>query len=40
VLNKDKFKKNDSIYGFIDYKSLLDDDIKKTFRGYFRALIK
>lgn len=40
VLNKDKFKKNDSIYGFIDYKSLLDDDVKKTFRGYFRTLIK
>lgn len=39
VLNKDSFEKNDSIYGFIDYKTKVDS-FNKTFRGYFKALIQ
>jgi len=40
VLNKTKFQKNDSIYGFIDYKTDVDSLVKKNFRGYFKTLIK
>lgn len=39
VLNKDKFQKNDSIYGFIDYKTHVDSLVKKSFRGYFKTSI-
>lgn len=39
IVNKSNFKKNDSIYGFIDYKTKVDS-FNKTFRGYFKALIK
>lgn len=40
VLNKSDFKKNDSIYGFIDYKTDVDSLVKKNFRGYFKTLVK
>ena len=40
VLNKKGHQKNDSIYGFIDYKCMVDGGVKKIFRGYFRTLIK
>ncbi|ANF50658.1 hypothetical protein A0O34_09030 [Chryseobacterium glaciei] len=39
VLNKDIFQKNDSIYGFIDYKTDVDSLVKKNFRGYFKTSI-
>lgn len=40
VLNKAKFQKNDSIYGFIDYKTNIDSSVTKNFRGYFKTIIK
>ncbi len=40
VLNQAKFKKNDSIYGFIDYNTNLDSLVTKNFRGYFKTTIK
>jgi hypothetical protein len=40
VLNKSNFKKNDSIYGFIDYKTDIDSLVKKNFKGYFKTLVK
>lgn len=40
ILNKANFKKNDSIYGFIDYETRLDSLVTKNFRGYFRTKIK
>ncbi len=40
VLNKYKFQKNDSIYGFIDYNTNLDSLVIKNFRGYFKTKIK
>lgn len=39
VLDKSNFQKNDSIYGFIDYQTKVDS-FTKTFRGYFKAIIK
>lgn len=40
VLNKDKFNKNDSIYGFIDYKCSIDSLVNKHLKGYFKTIIK
>ncbi len=40
VLNKVDFKKNDSIYGFIDYHADLDSLVSKQFRGYFKTKIR
>lgn len=40
VLNKSNFKKNDSIYGFINYETDVDSLVKKNFRGYFKTLVK
>lgn len=39
VLNKNSFQKNDTIYGFIDYNTKVEN-FTKDFRGYFRALVK
>lgn len=39
TLNKAKFQKNDSIYGFIDYKTKVDS-FTKDFRGYFKIVVK
>ncbi|MFZ4931765.1 hypothetical protein [Chryseobacterium sp. Mn2064] len=40
VLNTNKFNKNDSIYGFIDYKCKIDSLVYKHFRGYFKTTIQ
>ena len=40
VLNKSNFTKNDSIYGFIDYRCNLESQVQKHFRGYFKTLIQ
>lgn len=40
TLNKLKFKRNDSIYGFIKYKTKIDSPVTKFFQGYFRTKIK
>ena len=43
ILDKPNYKKNDSIYGFIDFSSLEINDNKKTNhkgRGYFKAKIQ
>jgi hypothetical protein len=40
TLNKVKFQKNDSIYGFIDYTTKLDSLVTKYFTGYFKTKIK
>ncbi len=40
ILNKAKFQKNDSIYGFIKYKTKIDSSVTKHFQGYFRTKIK
>lgn len=40
VLNKSNFNKNDSIYGFIDYRCNLESQVQKHFRGYFKTLIQ
>ena len=40
ILNTSKFKKNDSIYGFIDYKCRIDSLVYKHFRGYFKTIIQ
>ncbi|PXW14339.1 hypothetical protein C8D70_10741 [Chryseobacterium sp. CBTAP 102] len=40
VLNTNIFKKNDSIYGFVDYKCSIDSLVYKNFRGYFRTKIQ
>ncbi len=40
VLNTNKFNKNDSIYGFIDYKCRVDSLVYKHFRGYFKTTIQ
>lgn len=39
TLNSNKFNKNDSIYGFIDYKCSIDSLVYKRFRGYFKTII-
>ncbi|GAB0154869.1 hypothetical protein CHRYSEOSP005_01290 [Chryseobacterium sp. Alg-005] len=40
ILNKRIFKKNDSIYGFVDYSANIDTCVAKRFRGYFKTLIE
>lgn len=40
ILNKNKFSKNDSIYGFIDYKCSIDSLVDKHFKGYFKTVIQ
>jgi len=40
ILNKAIFRKNDSIYGFIDYNTSLDSLVTKNFSGYFKTKIK
>ncbi len=40
TLNSNKFHKNDSIYGFIDYKCSIDSLVDKHFKGYFKTLIQ
>lgn len=40
ILSKNTFKKNDSIYGFIDYSANIDTCVAKQFRGYFKTLIE
>ncbi|RXM39825.1 hypothetical protein BOQ62_09765 [Chryseobacterium sp. CH21] len=40
ILNTNKFNKNDSIYGFIDYKCRVDSLVYKHFRGYFKTTIQ
>ncbi len=40
TLNNNKFTKNDSIYGFIDYKCNIDSLVDKQFRGYFKTIIQ
>lgn len=40
VLNAPSFKRNDSIYGFIDYTCNLDSQVQKYFRGYFKTVIQ
>ena len=40
ILNTKTFKKNDSIYGFIDYKCRIDSLVYKHFRGYFKTTIQ
>ena len=40
LLNTNRFNKNDSIYGFIDYKCKIDSLVYKHFRGYFKTTIQ
>jgi hypothetical protein len=40
ILNKNKYLKNDSLYGFIDYQTNVDSLVAKNFKGYFRTVIK
>lgn len=40
ILNTNRFNKNDSIYGFIDYKCKIDSLVYKHFRGYFKTKIQ
>lgn len=40
TLNASNFKKNDSIYGFVDYKCNIDRLVQKHFKGYFKTVIK
>lgn len=39
VLNKNRFQKNDTVYGFINYNTKVEQ-FTKDFRGYFKAVIK
>ncbi|KMQ66575.1 hypothetical protein ACM46_03335 [Chryseobacterium angstadtii] len=39
VLNKSRFKRSDSIYGFINYTSQIDSLVEKNFKGYFKTVI-
>lgn len=39
ILNSNTFKKNDSIYGFIDYRCSVDHLVHKHFKGYFKTQI-
>ncbi len=39
VLDNNSFQKNDTVYGFIDYNTKVEN-FTKDFRGYFKALIK
>ena len=40
ILNNNKFNKNDSIYGYIDYMCTTDSLVDKRFKGYFKTIIK
>jgi len=40
ILNTNRFNKNDSIYGFIDYNCRVDNLVYKHFRGYFKTTIQ
>ncbi|MEN5309117.1 hypothetical protein ABE425_16585 [Chryseobacterium cucumeris] len=40
ILNSKQFTKNDSIYGFIDYKCSIDSLVDKHFKGYFKTIIQ
>lgn len=40
ILNTASFKKNDTIYGFIDYHTDLDSLVSKKFKGYFKTVIR
>ncbi|QIY91707.1 hypothetical protein [Chryseobacterium gallinarum] len=40
VLNQSHFKKNDSIYGFINYQCQIDSLVHKDFKGYFKTTIQ
>jgi hypothetical protein len=40
ILNKAIFRKNDSIYGFIDYNTSMDSLVTKNFSGYFKTKIR
>lgn len=40
ILNNSRFKKNDSIYGFVDYKCSIDSLVQKHFKGYFKTIIQ
>jgi len=40
LLHKSMYQKNDSIYGFINYHCLVDGDVEKHLKGYFRTIIK
>ena len=39
VLDNKSFQKNDTVYGFIDYSTKVEN-FTKDFRGYFKAVIK
>ncbi|MGO4708278.1 hypothetical protein AB4Y90_03990 [Chryseobacterium sp. 2TAF14] len=39
VLNKAHFQKNDTVYGFINYNTKVEN-FTKDFRGYFKAVVK
>jgi len=39
VLDNNSFQKNDTVYGFIDYNTKVEN-FTKDFRGYFKAVIK
>lgn len=40
ILNRNTFKKDDSIYGFIEYTAKIDSLVTKNFKGYFRTKVK
>ncbi|KQR95272.1 hypothetical protein ASG01_05345 [Chryseobacterium sp. Leaf180] len=40
ILNKSEFTENDSLYGSIYYRTLIENHIEKTMRGYFRTTIQ
>lgn len=39
ILNKNSFQKNDTVYGFINYNTKVEQ-FAKDFKGYFKAVIK
>jgi hypothetical protein len=39
ILNKNNFQKNDTVYGFINYNTKVEN-FTKDFRGYFKAVVK
>lgn len=40
ILNKWRFQRNDSIFGFIKYEAKIDSSVTKHFQGYFKTKIK
>ena len=40
ILNNSRFNKNDSIFGFIDYKCSIDSLVQKHVKGYFKTIIQ